>query len=316
MPVLLGKDDLVAMFDAFIHAFRFDPSFTKLWTAANTAPIGPGAHFHRHWEIRLILRGRLDWPDGPEHHHPACLIIPPRKIHRSLAIPAQDQTSVTLVLTSSGRWVFQDAGARRTPGLARTAIEQRLGAALPDTFEALARDHRPITASHADLAEDRRRFWDSRLRSVWLAFLLAMKETHATEKGHENLVERALHHIDTAYYRPDLTVEHIAAACGCSATHLAHVFRRELNRSVRQSLIQKRLERSMEILREGGYLVKEVAYLTGWRSAYHFSNSFAKHFGQRPADIEPEPAERADAVILPPTTDDATRNTASPGPAR
>jgi AraC-like DNA-binding protein len=106
---------------------------------------------------------------------------------------------------------------------------------------------------------------------------------------------RAQDYIRTEYTRPTLTVAEVAGAAGCTPTHLAHIFRARLNTSVRRVIITRRLERAQALLAEGRYQVKEAAYLTGWRSPFHFSNAFVKHFARRPSTAiqrtrEPRPA--------------------------
>ena len=277
-----GIDELFDLFDGFVEEFRFDERHARILTGeSGAAAIEPGAHFHRHWELRLVLRGAIAWPDDPRRRHPRCLIVAPETVHLAVRPDHQSRNAVMLVLTDLGTWQFNRPQGARPGGACRAAVEERFGGSLTGLFERLQREA-PLETGDELL----RRFWAHRLRAASLAFLMSMRGAEEPTGGSEaDLVERACQQIETSLVSPDLTVAEIARACGCTPTHLAHAFRRHRGQSVRQTLIERRLDRAHELLR-AGYLVKEAAYLTGWRSAYHFSNTFSRHFGHRPAEVE------------------------------
>jgi AraC-like DNA-binding protein len=277
-----GIDELLGLFHDVAEEFRFDGAHARLLTGeSGAAAIEPGAHFHRHWELRLVLRGAVAWPDDPRRRHPRCLIVTPETVHHAVRPQHQSRNAVMLVLTDLGVWQFNRPRGARPGGACRAAVENQLGGSLTALFETLQRD--ALLEGDDELL---RRFWAHRLRAAWLAFLMGMYGAEEPTGGAEaDLVERACRQIETSLVSPDLTVAEIARACGCTPTHLAHAFRRRRGRTVRQTLIERRLARAYELLR-AGYLVKEAAYLTGWRSVYHFSNTFLRQLGYRPSEVE------------------------------
>ncbi|MHC4873527.1 MAG: AraC family transcriptional regulator [Planctomycetota bacterium] len=62
-------------------------------------------------------------------------------------------------------------------------------------------------------------------------------------------------------------------------------FQTDTNSTIRQYLITLRLNKAKQFLKSKKYSVKEIAWMTGWKTAFHFSNSFKKHFGYRPSEI-------------------------------
>jgi AraC-like DNA-binding protein len=158
-------------------------------------------------------------------------------------------------------------------------LRTRLGQEPNDLLDAFA-------SEASSLDDDTRRFWENRLRNLFQAFLLAMREVRrrGTPFGDDPLT-RAQHYIHAHYTRANLTVEQVADAAGCTPTHLAHIFRRELDATVRQTIIDCRLRTARRLLETGRYLVKEAAFLSGWRSPHHFSNTFASRYGIRPAEL-------------------------------
>lgn len=82
---------------------------------------------------------------------------------------------------------------------------------------------------------------------------------------------------------PGLTVEEVARRMDC---HRSHLFRRleALGGETPSSRIRSlRLERARALLQSGAGPVSEVAYAVGFKSLSHFSNTFAKHCGERPS---------------------------------
>jgi AraC-like DNA-binding protein len=275
----MTRPDLLDLFRRFVGQFSLDPSLTHLWQPAVSRPIAPGAHFHSDWEFRIVLLGRLPWPGGPEPNHPRCLIIPPGHTHHEMERDAPPRQTVILVLGNNGTWQFSENMQRCAFGVADPGLQRRLGGLPNDVMNAFADDDRVLDQP------DVRAFWESRVRSLLLAFLADMTRPISPARHEpDDIVARARQFIAAEHSRSDLTVADIASAVGCTPTHLAHVFRRVTAKTVRRTLIEYRLERAAGLLKTGEYLVKEVAWLTGWRSPFHFSNSFAKRFGRRPSE--------------------------------
>ena len=88
---------------------------------------------------------------------------------------------------------------------------------------------------------------------------------------------RALDYLQKHYYHSDLSVNDAARYLNISPQTLNGILRRTTGMSLRKHLIRIRIEQAERLLTNPDYLVKEVAALTGWRSAYYFCNSFRKH---------------------------------------
>ena len=63
-----------------------------------------------------------------------------------------------------------------------------------------------------------------------------------------------------------------------SRFHFFRCFKNAFGMSPYQYLINKRLEKSMELLKKGTCHVTDVAYEVGFTDIYSFSRSFKKHF--------------------------------------
>ena len=81
-----------------------------------------------------------------------------------------------------------------------------------------------------------------------------------------------------------LSLDEIAWQAGVSKGHLILLAREHWRATPIESLWQRRLEKSAELLRETGLSIGEVADRTGFGNAFHFSRRFKQRFGQPPRE--------------------------------
>lgn len=271
-----------------IHAFagmlRIEDKYIKICSSSTTDTIAPGAHRHAHWEAKLLLRGSCRWRGGEQACMPRMLLFPPDVVHFSHRREDMSNHAIILVLGENGGWNIHQ---RRVSNDLRPAIGHcgegliaRIGSPVDVIWNQLKNDMPNLR--HDTLLAN---FWVERLRFLIAAYQLFISD-HALSPWNDTarLIERARQYIDTHYHRSDLTVVEVAEVAGCCSTYLATIMRKATGQTVRQILIQTRLERACAMLKEGQYSIKEVAFLTGWQNAFYFSNSFFRHYGLRPSE--------------------------------
>jgi AraC-like DNA-binding protein len=101
----------------------------------------------------------------------------------------------------------------------------------------------------------------------------------------ESLINRIHQYIETNLCNTNLSNQSIAASQGISIRYLNKLFEEQAE-SVHSLVLEKRLNRSLKLLQDPGYLghsIETIAYNVGFSSAAHFSRCFKKHFGQSPS---------------------------------
>jgi AraC-like DNA-binding protein len=85
---------------------------------------------------------------------------------------------------------------------------------------------------------------------------------------------------------PELSAERVAAGCGISARYLSHILS-ENHTSFPELLWQQRLPMAREQLVSGARcrLINEVAFMSGFKSAAHFSRMFKDAYGCTPREF-------------------------------
>jgi len=89
----------------------------------------------------------------------------------------------------------------------------------------------------------------------------------------QRMVERVLDALEHA-----ATLEELAAAAGCSASHLHRLCSEAFGRSPQQLQRQLRLDRAAELLARSNLAVQEVATRCGFACPFHFSKTFARAY--------------------------------------
>lgn len=81
----------------------------------------------------------------------------------------------------------------------------------------------------------------------------------------------------------DLRVEELARVVGMSTFHFAHAFRQATGLPPHRYVMQKRIARGKDLLRETALSLDEIAQRVGYSSQSHFSVAFRKTVGIAPS---------------------------------
>lgn len=79
-----------------------------------------------------------------------------------------------------------------------------------------------------------------------------------------------------------LTLDEVAQAAGLSPFHLLRVFRQSIGVTPHQYLMRVRLMHALQLLRDSGRPVTDVAFDTGWADLSNFNRAFRREFGCSP----------------------------------
>lgn len=108
-----------------------------------------------------------------------------------------------------------------------------------------------------------------------------LRPPQGEEKKTRELVSRAMEFI-YSQAACEIRVSDVAAFCGVSASHLAHLFKRDRGQTVVQTINEARLERARAILRHSALPVTRIAELAGFADANYFSARFSRRYGLSP----------------------------------
>ena len=85
-------------------------------------------------------------------------------------------------------------------------------------------------------------------------------------------------------YNPDLSIEDIAGKSDLSAKHFRNIFKEIYEITPAKYVIEKRLEKSKELLYYSEYSINEIAEFIGFNSTIYFDRVFKKYYGNSPSN--------------------------------
>jgi len=101
------------------------------------------------------------------------------------------------------------------------------------------------------------------------------------------LYEEAVEIIEQEYPN-DLELDAVARRLATSRRQLQRAFAEAGQTSFRTRLAEVRMQKALELLREGTMPVRDVAASVGYRQAAQFAKTFRRHHGRPPSSIRRE----------------------------
>ncbi len=254
-------------------------------------PFLPGWHFHDGWELRASWGGSYilpisGWEIRIPHRH--VVLIPPGVFHLSHPNVAKRQNprveSLYVTVPKGGTYV----GVQKKRRNVYRFIDPKLNPEMTDLMfgspsTLLAR----VAEGLSDQADPRRNLYAQNLMKVFFSALgqILAQPVRETVSASTEAAVKAMEFLMTHYSLPQLDLNFLARQVGLAPTYLASLFKNYYRKTIRQTLIEIRLDKALFLLREGKYSVKEVSCLTGWSSQLYFSKVFHHKFGQPPSGI-------------------------------
>lgn len=82
-----------------------------------------------------------------------------------------------------------------------------------------------------------------------------------------------------------ITVENVARLCGMSKSHFSRTFKKEHGVTFQEFIIQQRMNKAVELLKNSDFLVTQVALAVGYCELSNFTSAFQRLIGIRPSSF-------------------------------
>jgi AraC-like DNA-binding protein len=249
-----------------------------------------GFHEHNTWELYLQLKGETVWDALGRGHRIAplgLLAMPPGVLHR-LHTPDSPHHFFYLAVEVSA--VLADQPDILSAWRAKHILTTANGQTMLAPFQTLAREatldlpYRAVGALSA-------------LRHL----LIEASRLFSTKRPASNLfplhpaVMRARDLMDGQPER-NWSLAELAARANVSAAHLGERFREQIVVSPRQYLIQVRVDRAINRLRDSELSITQIALDFGFSSSQHLATTIRKRTGKSPSEHrEPKSVRSADS---------------------
>lgn len=94
-------------------------------------------------------------------------------------------------------------------------------------------------------------------------------------------MKEAMGYID-ANFQHDISIEDIATACGINRSYFGRIFKETFGKSPQQFLIQYRMTKAAELLKDSRIPISEVGHSVGYENQLNFSRAFKNYYGISP----------------------------------
>jgi AraC-like DNA-binding protein len=108
----------------------------------------------------------------------------------------------------------------------------------------------------------------------------------AYKSSHSQLLDRVRRYLDQHFADPNLTMDQVAEESGISKPYLSRFFKEKTGINFNQYLLDLRIEKAKELLRDGSTTVGDTAGMAGFGSVRSFNRSFKQFTGISPREFQ------------------------------
>lgn len=152
---------------------------------------------------------------------------------------------------------------------------------LCDSFEVIECKNPDSLLKDYEKLRDLMVFDRNRAKELSLFYNIIYKLTQQDENKIEVLIP-AIKYIEKNYNNPNITNEILAGLCNVSEVYFRRLFTGKYAMTPKQFIVNIRIEKAKQLLKEGQMNIGEVAKRSGFTNPYHFSRIFKEKVGITP----------------------------------
>ena len=114
-------------------------------------------------------------------------------------------------------------------------------------------------------------------------YLEGIRQISSARPQYSSITGRVIRYVDENLGDPDISVKRISDDLFVNYSHLCVTFKRDMNITVNEYILQQRMSRAMEMFRSGISSISYVAEKVGFEDAGYFSKCFRKRFSITPS---------------------------------
>lgn len=248
-------------------------------------------HWHNEFELNYIISGRSEFSCGEDKFIADTgdiIVIPPNMLHALYPYGDDKQVYDTLVFRAE---------------LLGIGKEERCGISCMEPIISGSRKVIvPITEKHEAYEEIREcveqificvrantPVADLRMKSELLRFLWLLEETGCVEtvRNHNERLMESIREVlvyINLNYRENIRVENLAKMAHLSKSYFMYFFKKMVGVSAMEYIIQLRVKRACDMLRNSKAPSLEVAFACGFQNLSNFNRQFKKYVGCTPKE--------------------------------
>lgn len=286
----------------FEHETQFNKcSICKVFELTAPAQSGDILHSHDYSQIWYVTRGSCEhFVEGQKHEMLVgdAFLVPPKVTHSTIIQEGGSIICCEFYMEGLFPGNTDSFGRMRelTQNISFAMLFQReLNSAQP-CFTFSREGQRTVEKLMYSMLEEYtegKRFFADYLHLQILELLLTFAREYAQSPVYEksenvydkyrSMVEKAIRYIDEHYDEP-LTLDSVCKISMVSKTYFCYLFKLITNQTFIEYLMDRRIDRAMELLRQTDMSVIDIGQTVGFRDSTHFSRTFKKLKGISPRE--------------------------------
>ena len=101
------------------------------------------------------------------------------------------------------------------------------------------------------------------------------------KKNNDFILDNSINFLEKYYYK-DLSLTEVANVCNMSDSYFSRKFKEKFNINFSTYLLNIRLEKAKELLREKNLNIENISEMVGFKDSSYFSKSFKQKYGMAP----------------------------------
>jgi len=279
------RAEMCGLFEAWIKQAEHGQLRLRIPHGARPVHNLRGMHYHYRPEIFLQIHGRTVFRFPREHFELGpgeICIVPAGTPHGEIVYPGADRPFRNLVAGFYNHTISLHFAHEAAPTRPDIQAIEFFDAPNLDVFLTLTNS---LVQAHAMQAPAR----TAVVKGLLIALLGLFRNIVETGTGSLNSdigkVFQAKCRVREQFSNPELCVQDIAAALGCSADYLSHLFHTETKERLTHYIQRIRIEGAILALETTALNISEIAYTCGFADPAYFARVFKQHKGIAPQEF-------------------------------
>lgn len=120
------------------------------------------------------------------------------------------------------------------------------------------------------------------MKEIFVA--IAAKNNEEIRKSDSSLIHQIQQFISEQYTDPQLSLSSIANVFGITEAYLSSLFKQKTSENFSKYVERLRMEKALAYIKEGGFLISEIAEMVGYNSPQVFRRAYKRYYGSTPTN--------------------------------
>lgn len=114
---------------------------------------------------------------------------------------------------------------------------------------------------------------------------IAASNRNETVKSDRSLICQIRQYISEQYTDPQLSLSSISNVFGITEVYLSYLFKQETGENFSKYVERLRMEKALQLIKEGEYYINKIAEMVGYNSPQVFRRAYKRHYGVTPTGV-------------------------------